>query len=33
MYLPRWNITARVVGLPAFVLALMTTADSWAHSL
>jgi hypothetical protein len=28
MYLPRWNITARVVALSALVLALMVTADS-----
>jgi hypothetical protein len=33
MNLPRWNITALVLGLSAFVLALTITADSWAHSL
>src|SRR5689334_9157240 len=33
MTLPRWNSTARVFGLSALVLALMTTAESCAHSL
>src|ERR1700744_1579504 len=33
MNCPRWNSTARVVGLTALVLALMITADSWAHWL
>ncbi len=31
--MPRWNITARVLGLSALVLALMMIAESCAHSL
>ena len=33
MTLPRWNITARVFGFSALVLALTITTDNWAHSL
>src|SRR3954469_12001928 len=33
MNLPRWNITARVLGLAALVLAFTITTDNGAHSL